>query len=259
MNEPLSNGAGGPGPSRSQHYLSRNELLSGLANRFVFSSFYIWLYLSLALLSTTTVILSLLSDCPTLAFYLLELVINLAMIAEVCIRFVAFGKKFWSSIFNIVDLILTGFCIITVLVIFFSGCSAKGEEVFDTFLLVARNLIQFSRLAIVLRRSGRSIFTRIPAIDLSAAQDARYALDFDLDDEEAELADRRAAGGDHGASLGRSEQGRAGVNVGPRSGPGAAQQATASSKSSQQPFLLASDDDEDEDFLDRSPRTRSPS
>ena len=43
------------------------------------SSFYIWLYLSLALLSTTTVILSLLSDCPTLAFYLLELVINLAM------------------------------------------------------------------------------------------------------------------------------------------------------------------------------------
>lgn len=35
-----------------------------------------------------------------------------------------------------------GFCIITVLVIFFSGCSAKGEEVFDTFLLVARNLIQ---------------------------------------------------------------------------------------------------------------------
>ena len=122
---------------------------------------------------------------------------------------------------------------------------------------------QFSRLAIVLRRSGRSIFTRIPAIDLSAAQDARYALDFDLDDEEAELADRRAAGGDHGASLGRSEQGRAGASVAPGpgsgSGPGGAQQAGASSKSSQQPFLLASDDDEDEDFLDRSPRTRSPS
>lgn len=42
-------------------------------------SFYIWLYLSLALLSTTTVILSLLSECPTLLFYILELVINLAM------------------------------------------------------------------------------------------------------------------------------------------------------------------------------------
>ena len=113
----------------------------------------------------------------------------------------------------------------------------------------------------MLRRSGRSIFTRIPAIDLSAAQDARYALDFDLDDEEAELADRRGAGGDHGASsLGRSEQGKAGLNVAPGSGPGGAQQAGATSKGSQQPFLLASDDDdEDEDFLDRSPRTRSPS
>ena len=40
--------------------------------------------------------------------------------------------------------ILMIFCMITVLVIFFSGCSAKGEEVFDTFLLVARNLIQAS-------------------------------------------------------------------------------------------------------------------
>lgn len=45
----------------------------------LYSSFYIWLYLSLAILSLTTVILSLVSDCPTLAFYLLELVINMAM------------------------------------------------------------------------------------------------------------------------------------------------------------------------------------
>lgn len=45
----------------------------------VYRAFYIWLYLSLAILSATTVILSLLSDCPTLAFYLLELVINMAM------------------------------------------------------------------------------------------------------------------------------------------------------------------------------------
>lgn len=112
----------------------------------------------------------------------------------------------------------------------------------------------------MLRRSGRSIFTRIPAIDLSAAQDARYALDFDLDDEEAELADRRAAGGDHSASsLGRSEQGRAGATAAPGSAPGGAQHVGASSKGSQQPFLLASDDDDDDDFLDRSPRTRSPS
>jgi hypothetical protein len=43
-------------------------------------------------------------------------------------------------------------CGVTILVIFFSGCSAKGEEVFDTFLLVVRNLFQFGRLALVMRK-----------------------------------------------------------------------------------------------------------
>lgn len=40
----------------------------------------------------TTVVLSLLSDCPTLAFYILEIIVNTAMILEVSIRFVAFGN-----------------------------------------------------------------------------------------------------------------------------------------------------------------------
>jgi len=50
------------------------------------------LYLAMASLSTTTVILSLQDGCPGLAFYILEIIINVAMIAEVSIRFVAFGK-----------------------------------------------------------------------------------------------------------------------------------------------------------------------
>ena len=50
------------------------------------------LYLAMALLSTTTVILSLQDGCPGLAFYILEVTINVAMIAEVSIRFVAFGQ-----------------------------------------------------------------------------------------------------------------------------------------------------------------------
>lgn len=36
--------------------------------------------------------LSLLSDCPTLAFYILEIIVNTTMIAEVSIRLVAFGN-----------------------------------------------------------------------------------------------------------------------------------------------------------------------
>ena len=43
-------------------------------------------------LSLTTVVLSLLSDCPTLTFYILEIIVNTVMIGEVAIRLVAFGK-----------------------------------------------------------------------------------------------------------------------------------------------------------------------
>ena len=46
----------------------------------------------MAALSVTTVVLSLTSDCPTLPFYILELIINGAMILEVAIRLVAFGR-----------------------------------------------------------------------------------------------------------------------------------------------------------------------
>lgn len=63
-----------------------------MANRFVHSRTYIFLYLGMAALSVTTVVLSLTDDCPGLAFYILEIIINTAMILEVGIRFVALGK-----------------------------------------------------------------------------------------------------------------------------------------------------------------------
>jgi len=52
----------------------------------------------MASLSTTTVILSLQDGCPGFAFYILEIIINTAMIAEVSIRFVAFGKVRYISL-----------------------------------------------------------------------------------------------------------------------------------------------------------------
>ena len=63
-----------------------------------------------------------------------------------------FSQQFWKSYYNTLDLAITVFCVITLVVIFFSGCSAKGEEVFDIFLLVVRNLFQFGRLALVMRK-----------------------------------------------------------------------------------------------------------
>lgn len=52
------------------------------------------------------------------------------------------------------DLILTVFCALTLLVLAFAKCGAtsKEEEILDTLLLVARNILQFSRLAAVMRQ-----------------------------------------------------------------------------------------------------------
>jgi len=171
---------------RSHYHLSRQEWIQGIANRFVFSQIYLYLYLSMALLSLTTVVLSLLSECPTAAFYVLEMVVNVAMIVEVGLRLVAFGKRFWTSFFNWLDLVITGICVVTVGVTLVQGCGAKKEEVLETLLLVVRNGLQFVRLALMVRRSGKNIFSTIQPIDLESAiahADA-HAFFLDLDDED---------------------------------------------------------------------------
>ncbi|KZV98989.1 hypothetical protein EXIGLDRAFT_606374 [Exidia glandulosa HHB12029] len=145
-------------PLRSQYALTRQEIAQNIANRFVHSQAYIFLYLLMAGLSVTTVVLSLRTksgQCPMLAFYILEIIVNVAMIGEVCIRLVAFGRRFWQSPFNTIDLILTMFCALTLLVLALSGCgstTSREEELLDTLLLVARNVLQCGRLAAVMRK-----------------------------------------------------------------------------------------------------------
>jgi hypothetical protein len=170
-------------PPRSIHAMTQDEIRKGIANRLLHSRTYIILYLVMAALSITTVVLSMREGCPGLAFYILEIIINLTMIAEVAIRFLAFGRQFWRHPFNVFDLVVTVFCVLTVLVIVFAGCGAtsKEEEIFDTLLLVTRNVLQFGRLANIVRQSGQSIFARPKPIDLSAARRAGVSLDVDLD------------------------------------------------------------------------------
>jgi len=168
---------------RSIYALTKKEITQGIANRFVHSRVYIVLYLSMTALSVTTVALSITDGCPGLAFYILEIIINTSMIVEVAIRLIAFGRQFWKSPFNIMDLIITMICAVTILVIFFAGCgsTSKEEELLDTLLLVARNVLQFVRLASVMRQSGQSIFSRPKPIDLRRG---RRNLDIDIEDDE---------------------------------------------------------------------------
>ncbi|SAM61246.1 uncharacterized protein UBRO_00894 [Ustilago bromivora] len=209
-----------PTLSRSHHFLSRDEILKGVANRFVHSSAYLWFYAGMALASLLTVVISLTSDCPGTLFYGLELAINLLLIAEVGIRLVAFGKQFWKSTYNIVDLGLVLLCAITLLVIFFhhecspfrrgptypgddedaprGGRSGKGEELLDSILLIGRNVVQALRLVSIVRRSGSNVTSRPTRIEIG---NRPYSLDLDLEDEGAMARDRIRIGEEERAPL----------------------------------------------------------
>ncbi|SPO20252.1 uncharacterized protein UTRI_00647_B [Ustilago trichophora] len=214
-----------PTPSRSHYFLSRDEILKGVANRFVHSSAYLWFYAGMALASLLTVVISLTSDCPGTLFYGLELAINLLLIAEVGIRLLAFGKQFWKSTYNVVDLGLVLLCAITLLVIFFhhecspfrrgptypypgddddsnapsrSGRSGKGEELLDSILLIGRNVVQALRLVSIVRRSGSNVTSRPTRIEIG---NRPYSLDLDLEDEGAMARDRIRIGEEERAPL----------------------------------------------------------
>ncbi|KAI7907276.1 uncharacterized protein BX663DRAFT_495395 [Cokeromyces recurvatus] len=188
--------------SRTQHSLTKSEIIQGMANRFMYSKFYIGLYLALAILSFVSIIMSLKEKCPSLLFIIFEAIINAAMIIEVIIRLLALGRRYWRSVWNIIDVILVVLCAVT-LIVLTTGCSIeeRSEAIFDTVLLVIRNGFQLIRLFMMLRKNQYSLNARSTRIDFDDIPDVQRepsleftALDHDrgldesfLDDEDSDI------------------------------------------------------------------------
>ncbi|KAJ3193143.1 hypothetical protein HK101_005367 [Irineochytrium annulatum] len=178
--EPLLGGANGGGggvvgpgellpTSTRPTTITSNEILHSLANRILHSSFYKWFYLIMAFVSVTCLVLSFMSRCPSGYFYILETIVNLAMILEVGIRMLALRKIFWRNLWNVLDLLLVLLCVLTLLWLALGECTTERswEAEADTILLVLRNMIQFFRLMMMLAKNGQNMSRRTQNIDFS--------------------------------------------------------------------------------------------
>lgn len=96
----------------------------------------------------------------------LEYAINVALIVEVAIRFLAQRKMFFTSIFNIFDMVIVFLCFVTLTYLTFGVCST-GEAIADSILLLIRNGIQLSRLLAMLRMNSERVRNKPSDIDFS--------------------------------------------------------------------------------------------
>jgi hypothetical protein len=103
--------AWGNSEPRSPYRLPASEQLRGVANRIIFSRYYIFFYLIMMTLSLATVVLSLIAtskrhhashshaagqhECPPAVWHVLEVIVNALMVLEVSTRWVAYGKVGW--------------------------------------------------------------------------------------------------------------------------------------------------------------------
>ncbi|KAJ3033818.1 hypothetical protein HK097_004711 [Rhizophlyctis rosea] len=150
--------------------MGRSERYHSIANRILHSQFYKVFYLGMVLISVICLIVSISSRCPPGWFYFLEIIVNLSMIAEVAVRFLALRNLFWKSLWNIGDVLLVGLCVITLLVLGFGECGASGrkEAVAEEIVLVIRNAAQLVRLVRMMAKNRRQLTTRNTNIDFGS-------------------------------------------------------------------------------------------
>jgi hypothetical protein len=174
--------------TKSQFSATKCDLIRVSANRFTYSKQYIIGYIILTVLSIVTVAISLASPqgCPHVSFYAFEIVVLLALMAEVIVRMLALGRYYWKSWWNVLDGFMMIICVIT-LGLVFAGCSTavRRSRQSSTVLLVIRNLVQFIRLVNIAWRNRHNINNRKIDIDLDNVEDLGFELlpeheDFDV-------------------------------------------------------------------------------
>lgn len=184
---PTGDGVYNPVGRKSQFSATTCDLMRVTANRFTYSKQYITAYAILTVLSIATVAISFSEPkgCPPLPFYILELIVLIALLAEVGVRVVALRQFFWRSYWNIADAIMMVICAIT-LILVFAGCTKAvrlGRQS-STVLLVIRNIVQIVRLVNLLWRNRSNIENRRVDIDLGTVQESGFEL---LPDEEEHI------------------------------------------------------------------------
>jgi hypothetical protein len=76
------------------------------------------------------------------------------MVAETGVRMIAWQDQFWISYYNIADFVILFICLIIFVLVMNTSCSIETsrEAFIEEILLIARNLIQLVRLAMMLKR-----------------------------------------------------------------------------------------------------------
>eukprot|EP01135_Chromosphaera_perkinsii_P004417 Nk52_evm20s280 gene=Nk52_evmTU20s280 len=146
------------GPMEMTERLTRVERLTYSANRFLVSSgYYVVCAINIALI-LIVMIWTIFKKYPKSPyFFMIEIIINTILVAEVSIRILAMGwRTYFQSWFNRFDVFVTSLCLIT-FVVYLIGAFQTGEaggsyveEIIASLILVIRNLLMIFRLAILL-------------------------------------------------------------------------------------------------------------
>lgn len=165
---------------------TRGSRVVALANRVLFSRIYAVLYFFL-IAANLALIVWIISDLAVNGelrpvsnpgFAVLEVFVNVFLVAEVTLRYVAMRERFFASWANRIDVAVV-FVSVTALVFYFAS-SSLVEEAVTTVVVIFRYVIQLARLVVLIKNRKTAIpFSRsISEVDFSTLDDAPEVFSF---------------------------------------------------------------------------------